>query len=225
MELVLNPHEARVLGVLIEKAFTTPDQYPLSLNAITNGSNQRSNRDPVLDVSEAEVVVALQGLRMKQLAGSSFPSGSRVEKWRHNASEHLGLDGPALAVLAELLLRGPQAPGELRSRVNRMQPVASLDELGALLERLAAAGRVERRAPLAGSRAERYAQRLAPTLHLDGEPEVPTPPAPPPRAPRAPAPRGDNSLEARVESLEGELAELRQRFEDLARSLGEALDA
>ena len=221
MEPELNPHEARVLGVLIEKAFTTPDQYPLSINAITNGANQRSNRDPVLDVSEAEVVVALQGLRMKHLAGSSFPAGSRVEKWRHNAAQHLGLDDAQLAVLAELLLRGPQAPGELRARAVRMAPIAGLEELGRLLERLCATGRAERLAPRAGSRVERYAQRLAPTLHLDGEP-----PEEPPAVRRTASPRSAPAgLEERVERLEEQVAGLHDRLERLARALGEHPEA
>ena len=82
MAVQLNAHEARVLGVLVEKAMTTPDIYPLSLNAVTNGCNQRSNRDPEVDFSEAEVTVALTGLQMKHLAGGVTPAGSRVQKWR-----------------------------------------------------------------------------------------------------------------------------------------------
>src|SRR5688572_15434858 len=170
MQLELNPHEARVLGVLIEKAFTTPDVYPLTLNSATNGANQKSNRDPVVDFSEAEVLVAFQGLQMKQMAGGSFPAGSRVEKWHHNAREHLGLEPPALAVLAELLLRGPQTPGELRTRASRMWTIASPEALQQVLDVLSSKGYAKRLPPSGGVRVERYAQLLAPSLHLEGEP-------------------------------------------------------
>ena len=120
MDISLNSHEARVLGVLIEKAYTTPDQYPLSLNGATNGCNQKSNRDPKVDFSEAEVRIALQGLRMKGLAGGAVLAGSRVEKFRHNAKEILKVGERAIAVMAELMLRGPQTAGELRTRAKRM---------------------------------------------------------------------------------------------------------
>ena len=122
MDVELNAHEARVLGVLIEKCLTTPDQYPLSLNAATNGCNQKSNRNPMVDFSEAEVTVAITGLQYKHLAGASTPAGSRVEKYRHNAGAHFKIDDRDMAVLAELLIRGPQSPGELRTRANRMRP-------------------------------------------------------------------------------------------------------
>ncbi len=164
MALSLNAHEARVLGVLVEKSFTTPDQYPLSLNAATTGSNQKSNRNPVVVFSMAEVTVALQGLQMKQLAGASFPAGGRVEKWRHSAKEHLGLDDRSLAVLTELLIRGPQAPGELRTRASRMCPVATLDALSQVLDGLIAKGFAKRVPPGAGSRVERFGQCLAASL-------------------------------------------------------------
>jgi uncharacterized protein YceH (UPF0502 family) len=222
MQLELNPHEARVLGVLIEKAFTTPDVYPLTLNAATNGSNQRSNRDPVVDFSEAEVVVALQGLQMKQIAGGSFPAGSRVEKWHHNGREHLSVDDPALAVLAELLLRGPQTPGELRTRASRMRTIASLEALQQILERLMTKGYVERLPPGGGVRVERYAQLLAPSLHLEGEP----PPVATPRAVspvRSAAPSTGGALGDRVNALESEVALLRRQLDSLASKLGESL--
>lgn len=219
MHVELNAHEARTLGVLIEKAFTTPDQYPLSLNALTNGCNQKSNRDPVVDFSEAEVTVALQGLVMKHLAGSLLPAGGRVEKFRHNAHQHLGLGDGELAVLAELLMRGPQAPGELRTRASRMRPVASLGDLAALLERLIERGHVERLPPASGSRAERYAQTLARGLHPDAPADAPRAPGAT-AAPPAPAPAG---LGSRVEALEQEVAALRRQLRGLAEKLGEPL--
>ena len=163
---------------------TTPDQYPLSLNAACNGSNQKSNRDPVVHFSEAEVTVALQGLRMKHLAGATQPLGSRVEKWRHNAKETLSLTDRQAAVLAELLLRGPQQPGELRTRVSRMAKTDTLEELAATLRTLQEKGHVRRLAPTPGARAERYGQLLAPTLYPDGV-------EPAPAREAAPLPRGE----------------------------------
>jgi len=230
MDVHLNAHEARVLGVLIEKALTTPDQYPLSLNATTNGCNQKSNRDPVVDFSEAEVTVGLQGLLHKHLGGSGYPSGGRVEKHHHNAQEHLSLDKHGLAVLAELLLRGPQAPGALRTRASRMQTFEDLEQLGRTLESLQAAGMVRRLPPAPGSRAERYVQLLAPDLHLDEGP-VPSTPSPasvaPASVPSSPAPPpalgGSNPLETRLTALETEVASLRAALSDLAEQLGEPL--
>ncbi len=217
MDVTLNAHEARVLGVLLEKSFTTPDQYPLSLNALSNGCNQKSNRDPVVDFSEAEVTVALTGLRHKHLVGSSTPAGSRVEKYRHNAREHLGLEERDLAVLAELLLRGPQAQGELRGRANRMRAIADLEQLGRVIERLIEKGYAQRIPPAAGSRAERFGELLAEGRHPDGET------APPPAAPVAP-PAPPTGLGVRVEALEEEVAILRRQLAGLAEKLGEPLE-
>jgi uncharacterized protein YceH (UPF0502 family) len=236
MSALLNAHEARVLGVLIEKAFTTPDQYPLSLNALTNGCNQKSNRAPVTDYSEAEVTVALTGLRHKHLAGASLGSGSRVERWRHNALEGLKVGERALAVLAELLVRGAQAPGELRTRASRMRELASLEELQKALDELGEQGLVRR---VAGGRADRWAQTLCPEAGpAAGEGSVPSSGgAPGPSASAglaSPAPQGvgssapagaapsgtspsPNSLEERVARLERQLAQL-------AEQLGATLD-
>ena len=142
MDISLNGHEARALGVLIEKAFTTPDQYPLSLNATTNGCNQKSNRDPVTDFSEAEVRIALQGLRMKGLAGQSVPAGSRVERWRHNAMETLGIGEREAAVLAELLLQvlSAQAPGEVQGAQRLLREARAAQERGLLAQQLEVVG-------------------------------------------------------------------------------------
>ncbi len=226
MDVELNPHEARVLGVLIEKALTTPDQYPLSLNAITNGCNQKSNRDPMVDFSEAEVRVGLQGLLHKHLAGSGFPAGGRVEKHHHNARANLSLDVHELAVLGELLLRGPQAPGALRTRASRMQGFEDLEHLGRTLDSLQAAGLVRRLPPAPGSRAESYVQLLAPDLHL-GEDLIPDTPSP---ATLAPTPTagvstggGSVPVETRLTALESEVASLRRSLAHLAEQLGEPL--
>src|SRR5687768_5704520 len=133
----LNAHEARLLGVLFEKERTTPDQYPLSLHALTAGANQNSNRDPMTDWSEAEVFVGVTGLMQKGLAGKVAPAGSRVEKFRHNARETLALDDRKLAILSELLMRGPQTQGELRARASRMSELGSNETLQADLASLA----------------------------------------------------------------------------------------
>lgn len=217
---VLNEHEARVLGVLIEKAMTTPDQYPLSLNAATNGANQKSNRHPQVDWLEAEVDVALQGLQIKGLAGLVASAGSRVEKYRHNGRERLGLDDPGLAILAELLMRGPQTAGELRGRAHRMSPIPTLGELERHVEGLIERGLVRRVPPARGSRAGRFAQCLAPDLHpLDsGEPAPGGGDATRAREPRAPA--GSPGLAERVGALEREVAELRGVLEGLVAELG-----
>jgi uncharacterized protein len=199
----LNAHEARLLGVLIEKALTTPEQYPLSLNAATAGANQKNNRDPVTEFSEAEVHVGLQGLIAKHLAGRVMPAGSRVEKFRHNARETLELDDAALAVLADLLMRGPQTPGELRGRASRMAPIPTLEALSALLAGLVERGFAQRIDPAPGSRAERYRQLLC----ADAHPVESAPSA----VAREARPGPGLDLEARVAALEREVAALRAR--------------
>ncbi len=212
---VLLEIEARLLGVLVEKALTTPEQYPLSFNAATNGCNQRSNRDPVTSFTQPEVEVAMGGLVQKHLAGRVMAAGSRVEKFRHTAGEALGLaDGP-LAVLSELLLRGPQSAGELRARVSRMVPVESLPDLLALLSPLLARGFAERLEPAPGSRAERYAQRLCPQARAAAAAGRPSAPATPSLGPPAAAPAG-TSLEARVAALERAFETLQARLDELS---------
>jgi len=157
----LSPDEARVLGVLIEKSTTTPEQYPLSLNALVNGCNQKSNRNPVLQMEFDEVRAAMKGLREKQLAVEIWPSGgSRTEKYRHLADTCLGLDDQGLAVIGELLLRRAQMPGELRARASRMTTIDSQDDLRRILDDLTAKGMVVRLAPAPGSRAESYDHTL-----------------------------------------------------------------
>jgi len=210
VQIQLNGHEARLLGVLVEKALTTPDQYPLSLNAATNGCNQKNNRWPVTDYTEAEVHVATQGLVMKHLAGRVVAAGSRVDKYRHSAGETLGLDDAHLALLAELLMRGPQQPGELRSRVDRMAPTPSLEALQARLAKLIEKGYARRIAPLPGERAERYVQLLCPDAHpLDQ-------PGPLAHTPRAPS----LDLEARVLALENKVSDVSGKLEKLIQQLG-----
>ncbi len=210
----LTADEARVLGVLIEKAQTTPDQYPLSLNAITNGANQKNNRDPVLTMTDDQIYVAAEGLRGKGLAVRVDQPGSRVHKYRHNAIDVLHVRTGELVILAELLLRGPQTLGELRGRASRMHPLESLDVVKEMLRALH-----ERSEPLAkeippspGSRAERFVQLLAPGLHAFDAVGS---------APAAAAPSGDPSLVDRVAKLETEVAALRDSLRRLSQALGE----
>src|SRR5438105_8846811 len=124
-QLLLN--ERRVLGVLVEKAKTTPDAYPLSLNALTVGSNQKSNREPVMNVSDEQVAATLDQLQQRGLV--TRITGGRVDRWRHNLYEQWQVDKAELAILAELMLRGPQTEGELRGHASRMEPIADLDTL------------------------------------------------------------------------------------------------
>lgn len=132
---VLTAHERRVLGVLVEKAKTTPDAYPLTLNALVTGCNQKSNRDPILNLTDLDVEDALTSAQKRGLVMRI--TGSRVERWRHYLYETWHVDKKDLAILAELLLRGPQTEGELRTRASRMEPLESLEELRAVLKPLA----------------------------------------------------------------------------------------
>jgi uncharacterized protein len=141
MNIELTALESRVIGCLIEKQITTPDQYPLSLNALVNACNQKSNRDPVLDVDEAAVQATLDGLSKKHFVVEKSGFGSRVPKYQHRFcnTEYgtLKFDAQELAIVCELLLRGPQTPGELRSRASRMATFSDVTEVEAALTRLA----------------------------------------------------------------------------------------
>ncbi|MBM3984778.1 MAG: DUF480 domain-containing protein, partial [Planctomycetes bacterium] len=159
--VTLEPIEARVLGVLIEKALTTPEQYPLSLNALVNGCNQKNNRDPVLGLAEREVNDAILKLRVAGLVEFVQLAGQRVEKYRHKAGEALHLEPAEVAVLAELLLRGSQQPGELRTRVERMHAMATQADLERVLAAMADKGLVRRFDRRTGERVERWGQLLA----------------------------------------------------------------
>jgi uncharacterized protein YceH (UPF0502 family) len=140
MNIVLTPMEARVIGCLIEKQITTPDQYPLSLNALVNACNQKSNRDPMMDVDEATVQRTLDDLSKKHMILERSGFGSRVPKYQHRFCNTefgtLKLTPQELAIVCELLLRGPQTPGELRPRAARMAPFTDADQVEATLETL-----------------------------------------------------------------------------------------
>lgn len=217
----LEPQEARILGVLIEKELTTPDQYPLSLNATTAGCNQKSNRDPVLQLAETEVQMQLDKLVIAGFAGRVHPASSRVERFRHNLNELLDLDSTKAAILAELMMRGPQTRGDLRTRVNRMAPIESLELLEANLKPLIDRGLVQALAPLPGSRAGRYGQTLAPDAHALGAPAQ-TGPLGAARAASAPA-AATPAEPSRVEALEERVLRLEHQLAALAEQLGAEL--
>jgi uncharacterized protein YceH (UPF0502 family) len=141
MKIELTALEARVIGCLIEKQITTPDQYPLSLNALANACNQKSNRDPVMDLDEQTVQKTLDGLSKKHFVMEKSGFGSRVPKYQHRFCNtefgSLKLDPQELAIVCELLVRGPQTPGELRTRASRMAPFAETSEVETALTKLA----------------------------------------------------------------------------------------
>jgi hypothetical protein len=182
--------ELRVLGCLIEKQRTTPDVYPLSVNALRLACNQATNREPVVDYDEPTIRDALDRLSRRRWARLASGAGSRAVKYRHLLDEALGLSAPQLSVLAVLMLRGPQTPGELRARSERLYPFASPDELHETLTELIARELVARQERRPGQKEERYAQLLG------GDSPV-----------FAPAPAPD-SLEARVARLEEQITEL-----------------
>jgi uncharacterized protein YceH (UPF0502 family) len=178
MDTTLNDTEVRVLGCLIEKELTTPEYYPLSLNALTNACNQKSNRDPVLSLEETDVVRALDSLRFKRFARLAGDSG-RVPKYRHSLAESLRLGPSSLAVLAELLLRGPQTVGELRTRGERMTPFGDLAAVEVVLQEL-----MELNPPLAlklprqpGRKEARYAHFFSGMPEISDEEHIPSPEA------------------------------------------------
>ncbi len=164
---ILKSDECRVLGVLVEKAQTTPTQYPLTLNGLLTGCNQKNNREPVMNLSEDAVLDAIDGLRAKGLIREVMLTGSRVQKFRHVAREAMEVSTSELVILAEMLLRGPQTIGELRGRASRMHPLESTEVVSNLLDHLMERQEplVKKIAPAPGSRAPRYAQLLCPDLH------------------------------------------------------------
>jgi uncharacterized protein YceH (UPF0502 family) len=200
----LEPLELRVLGVLLEKELSTPEYYPLTLNALVNGCNQSSNRSPVLNLDEATVQSALDLLRDRRLVGTVQGAGARTIKFAQRITENLHLSVQEAALLAELLLRGPQTPGELRSRCTRMYPFQELEEVEAALGLLAEAepAPLAARLPRApGMKESRYAQLLGGPVEFQ-------------EAPAALPPAG---LATQIQILTEELAQLRTEFEAFRR--------
>lgn len=217
----LLPDECRVLGVLVEKAQTTPAQYPLSLNGVVVGCNQKNNRDPVVNYDEDRALAALDGLRAKGLVREVSLEGSRVSKFRHVARETLAVDTAQLVILTELMLRGPQTVGELRGRASRMHPLDSMEVVENVLAALAARepSLVREIAPLPGSRAPRWMQLLCPGLHPVDRPQAfERDAAAAPQA--APAVQGEiAALTSRIDRLERDLDAIRATLRDLGAAL------
>jgi uncharacterized protein YceH (UPF0502 family) len=235
-----SPVEIRVLGSLIEKQRTTPDQYPLSVNALRSACNQSTNRDPVVDYDEAAIRDALQRLRQRGWTRYASAQGSRTAKYRHLLDEALGLERDEIALLCVLMLRGPQTPGELKQRTERLHGFGSLGEVEESLERLIARDLVVRqRRP--GQKEDRFAQLIGgggvdepdsqpwpvePAVAADPDEEERTTGLVADAASSAPAPEADppgetlDVLTARVAALEATVAALREEIAGLRRDLG-----
>ena len=186
----LTPEEIRVLGALVEKQRTTPDQYPLSLNALRLACNQSTNRDPVVKFDEATIREALERLSRRRWVRLASGAGSRATKYRHLLDETLDLSGAEIAILAVLMLRGPQTPGELRARTERLHRFDGHDDLKQVIEGLAERELVARTGRRPGQKEERYEHLLA-----GGEPEG--------------AGADEPTLEERVAHLEAEVERLK----------------
>ncbi len=228
----LTPPEQRVLGCLIEKRWTTPDQYPLSLNGLRLACNQSTNRDPVTAYDEGTVREAAQRLCLYGLARLATGHGSRAAKYRHLAEEALGLDREELAVLAVLLLRGPQTPGELKARTERIAHLESLAEVDRVLTGLGERDYARRLGRRPGQKEDRFEHLLgprgegetlaAPSAQAPPAVELHGPPAttpafaqPPPHVTRAVDGDGDGALAERIAALESEVASLRAEIDEL----------
>jgi uncharacterized protein len=205
----LDAVEVRVLGSLIEKQRTTPDVYPLSLNSLRAACNQSTNRDPVVRYGEEEIRDALH--RLGRRRWTRFASGARAAKYRHLLDETPGLTVDEQALLAIPMLRGPQTPGELRQRVDRLYSFPDQAAFQSTLDRLIERGFIARHPRRPGQKEERYGHRLSEDLEDDTAPAAT--PAPAPFQPAAPAPRSDvariDELERQVAALTAQVAELR----------------
>jgi uncharacterized protein YceH (UPF0502 family) len=208
MDMLLTDVETRVLGSLVEKELTTPEYYPLSLNALVNACNQKSNRDPVMNLDEAAVREALRALDKKGLAGAPDNMVSRVTKYEHRLQEAYNFTRHEIAILSELLLRGPQTPGELRSRADRMHQFDDLGIVQSTLQRL-----MKREPPLVkvlprqpGTKEARYAHLLSGDLEVSPDPAA--------GAAASSTISSDRiaRLEDQVETLQAEIADLKQQF-------------
>jgi hypothetical protein len=209
VNIVLNPAEARVLGALVEKDITTPDYYPLSLNALVNACNQKNNREPVTNFDEDTVRLALRNLSDKRLAGPASGADGRVTKYEHRLQEVFNFTRRETAILCVLLLRGPQTPGELRGRTERMHRFEDLDEVLSGLQQL-----MRREPPLAKALGRRPGTKEVRYAHLlSGDVEAWEGPAD-----TASASEDSGSaerlaqLEEQVATLRGEVAELKQQM-------------
>jgi uncharacterized protein YceH (UPF0502 family) len=211
--------EVRILASLVEKETTTPDVYPLSLNALVNACNQTSNRDPVMELAEDAVRWAINNLRQQSLVRAVQRSDSRVMKYQHLMTETMSLDAPGLAVMCVLMLRGPQTVGEIKGRTGRLNEFASLSDVDETLAALAARELVVELPRRPGQKEVRYAHLLSGAVETSvagEERAAPTPSA---------APFGTGSdriatLEATVDALRRQVAELQERFDEFKGQFG-----
>jgi uncharacterized protein YceH (UPF0502 family) len=218
MNIVFTPNEARVIGCLIEKEITTPDQYPLSLNALTNACNQKTNREPVLELSESEVQQSVDSLMKKYMVSDkSAGYGGRVTKYKHRFCNtefgSLKFTKQELGIICVMLLRGPQTPGELRSRTNRLCEFADAEEVEAALRGLMTREDgpfIARLARAPGARESRYAHLFSGAMESAPEHEAAQPA-------NAAGDAGAPTLSQRVSALEEIVAELRAKIAALSK--------
>ena len=213
MDIVLNEYELRVIGTLVEKQIATPDYYPLSLNALTNGCNQKNHRDPVVTYEESTVSRAIDGLKEKNLAYVFHGAEARVPKYGHIFPKAFDLNEAEVALICVLILRGPQTPGELRSRTSHLHNFEQLSDVENSLQALAMRELplVVKLARLPGARESRYAQLLGGPVSVDDV--VVSPRAAEPHSPPPPADDGRlAALEEEIKSLRRGLEELKQEF-------------
>jgi len=208
MPTILTDIEARVLGSLVEKQVTTPEYYPLTLNALTLACNQKNNRNPVTAYSESQVAAAVESLREKNLAYVFYGSTSRVPKYKHVVPEVLHLNPAELALMCALMLRGPQTPGELRGNASRLHEFSGLDEIEQTLNALILREPeplVVRLPRQAGQKEVRFAHLLSGEANIEAVTSTPVE-----RVERV-------TLERRVEALEATVEDLRRQFEQFKR--------
>jgi len=213
MEILHKPVEARVIATLVEKQITTPNNYPLTLTSLTTACNQKSNRHPVMDLTEEETARALYSLRERNIAWETAPAGSRVMKYSHEISRLLPLTDRQLAVLTELMLRGPQTIGELRTHCERMHPLGDITQAAEVVQSLiddADSPRVVKLPREPGRRENRYAHLLC------GEPDISDEPVDIAPSAAVAAVRTENEriaeLENQIGKLQQEVAELTEQF-------------
>ncbi len=209
MSIILSPEEIRVLGVLVEKDMATPEYYPMSSNALMNGCNQKTNRDPMTSFQEHVVNDTLDGLRARNLVSSLTGGSNRVPKWSHRVSEILNLSNREMAVLCVLMLRGAQTLNEIKTRTESLYKFDDHDAVESVLNKLADRGMTLLLPKAAGSREPRW------THLLMGEPVLPAAVSPEPATAQGQSPLAERvaSLEAEVASLKTQFAAFRKQFE------------
>jgi uncharacterized protein YceH (UPF0502 family) len=205
---LLSDVEVRVLGALIEKDITTPDYYPLSLNALVNACNQKNNRDPVMALDEDAVRASLESLQKRRLAGPASGADGRVTKYEHRLQEVFNFDRREIAIFCVLLLRGPQTPGELRGRAERMYRFEELEDVHATLDRLS-----QREPPLVAMLPRQPGTKESRYMHLFSG-SAPAADAAPARIAAGPAADDD-----RMATLENEVADLKREVADVRQQL------